>query len=221
MKDQPALEAGTVKRIDERGAGVKTFSLKQKVSTLDYTNTHRELVDACRTGDRKAQFELYRLYSKAMYNVCLRMVKDDLDAEDILQNSFVDVFTKLNSFRHESSIGAWIKRIVVNNCINFLKRKKVFFEELDDAHGAAAADLPAAREPEHEGLSVEVIKRAMDELPDGYRVVFSLYMLEGYDHKEIGEILGVSEATSKSQYSRAKRKLKDILQSKRLVTKAT
>lgn len=181
--------------------------------TLDYASTHRTIVERCQSGDRQAQFELYRLYSKAMYNVCLRMVRDELEAEDLLQNSFVDVFTKLHTFRFQSSVGAWIKRIVVNNCINFLKKKKVYFEELDDRH------VPVEQAHEDvasmQGLSVDRVRKAMYELPDGYRVVFSLYMLEGYDHKEIGSILGVTEATSKSQYSRAKKKLRDIIQSQK------
>ena len=184
---------------------------------MDYASTHQDIVEKCKAGNRQAQFELYRLYSKAMYNVCLRMVKDELDAEDILQNSFVDIFTKLDSFKFQSSIGAWIKRIVVNNCINFLKRKKVYFQELEDQHAHTMVDdKPAPKSSV--GLSVNAIRRALFELPDGYRVVFSLYMLEGYDHKEIGEILEISEATSKSQYSRAKKKLREILKSQKLAS---
>ena len=183
---------------------------------MDYVNTHRELVEQCKKGSRQAQFELYRLYSKAMYNLSLRMIKDELDAEDVLQNAFIDVFTKLETFKYESSIGAWIKRIVLNNGINFLKRKRVFFEELDDRHGQVISD--DGNDLGNAGLSVDSIKKALFELPDGYRVVFSLYMLEGYDHQEIGEILGITEATSKSQYSRAKRKLKEILQTQRLAS---
>jgi RNA polymerase sigma factor (sigma-70 family) len=180
------------------------------MTNLDYSSTHRDIVEKCKQGNRPAQFELYKLYSKAMYNVCLRMVKNDLDAEDILQTSFIDVFTKLDTFQFQSSIGAWIKRIVLNNCINFLKRSRVQFEELDDKfHALKEEEKP---DEEHIGLTVERINRALFELPDGYRVVFSLYMLEGYDHKEIAEILHITEATSKSQFSRAKSKLREILE---------
>lgn len=187
-------------------------SKQPAVIKLDYASTHREIVEACKKGDRQAQFELYRLYGKAMYNVCLRMVKNETDAEDLLQNSFVDIFTKLDSFRFQSSIGAWIKRIVINNCINFLKKRHLPIEELDvERHDHSPQPVP----PAVIGLSVEAVKNAMMELPDGYRIVFSLYMLEGYDHKEIGEILGVTEATSKSQYSRAKRKLQEILMNRK------
>jgi RNA polymerase sigma-70 factor (ECF subfamily) len=135
----------------------------------------------------------------------------------MLQTSFVHVFTKLDSFRYQSSIGAWIKRIVVNNCINYLKKKKIHFQELEDRYAAVPEDEVGKPADPH-GLSVDAVKRALFELPDGYRVVFSLYMLEGYDHKEIGNILGVSEATSKSQYSRAKAKLRDILRAQKLVS---
>lgn len=181
--------------------------------SLNYASTHRDIIEDCKNGDRQAQFELYRLYSKAMYNVCLRMVKNDIDAEDLLQNSFVDVFTKLGTFKYQSSIGAWIKRIVVNNCINFLKRRRMYFEELEDRY----ADVQENEPVEPAVLNVEAINRALLQLPDGYRVVFSLYLMEGYDHQEIAQILDITEATSKSQYSRAKKKLKEILQSEVLI----
>jgi RNA polymerase sigma factor (sigma-70 family) len=196
----------------------EAFRTNLKIVKLDYANTHRDLVDRCKKGERQSQFELYRLYSKAMYNVCLRMVKDEFEAEDILQNAFIDVFTKLDSFKFESAIGAWIKRIVVNNCINALKKRRLQWTELDDKHGNIHDD--SHHDTGNEGLSVDTVKRALFELPDGYRVVFSLYMLEGYDHQEIGEILGVTEATSKSQYSRAKAKLREILSERRFDTQA-
>ncbi|HHM21191.1 MAG TPA: sigma-70 family RNA polymerase sigma factor [Bacteroidetes bacterium] len=158
-------------------------------------------------GDRKAQFDLYRLYSQAMYNVCLRMVNDELDAEDLLQQSFVDVFTKMNSFRYESSIGAWIKRIVINNCINFLKKRRLKTQSLDDSFYQVADEQPF----DLQRVNVKAINKAISQLPEGYRVVFCLYLFEGYDHQEIGQILGISEATSKSQFSRAKKKLRSLL----------
>jgi RNA polymerase sigma factor (sigma-70 family) len=175
---------------------------------LDYNNIHRELVEDCKLGKRQAQFELYRLYSRAMYNICMRMLKNDMDAEDLLQNSFVDIFTKLDSFRFQSSVGAWIKRIVVNNCINFLKKRRLEIQELNDQ----ITEQPEPEEEDHAPeFSTKSINHALFQLPDGYRVVFTLYLLEGYDHKEIAEILEISEATSKSQFSRAKKKLREII----------
>lgn len=174
---------------------------------MDATQTHRDLIERCREGRRDAQFELYRLYSRAMYNTALRMVRHPHDAEDLLQSVFVEVFSKLESFRYESSIGAWMKRITVNKCINFLKSKKLALTELTASHDR----MEVAEQVVEPVWSVEKINNAINQLPDGYRVVFSLYAIEGYDHEEIGQILGVTEATSKSQYSRAKAKLREML----------
>lgn len=171
---------------------------------------HNELIEACLKGDRKAQYSLYQQYSKAMYNICVRMVRDEMEAEDILQHSFVDVFRNLKSFKGQSTIGAWIKRIVVNNCLNFLKKRKLMTTEIDDQHMQITEDTEEHEYP----VSVKEIHKAMMDLPEGYRVVLSLYLFEGYDHAEIGEILNISESTSKSQYSRAKRKLKELLTEK-------
>lgn len=175
---------------------------------MDATQTHRDLVERCKEGQRDAQFELYRLYSRAMYNTLLRMVANPLDAEDLLQGIFIEVFTKLDTFRYESSIGSWIKRITVNKCINFLKSRRLTFQELTAMADRAEEHHENDHDPRY---TVEKINQAINALPDGYRVVFSLYALEGYDHDEIGQILNVSEATSKSQYSRAKAKLREAL----------
>lgn len=143
-----------------------------------------------------------------MFNTALRMVRHSADAEDLLQSAFTEVFMKLDSFRGESTIGAWIKRIVINKCINFLKSKRLQFSELSEKLAHPADESAAETDPR---FSVETVHRAIGILPDGYRVVFSLYALEGYDHEEIGEILGISEQTSKSQYSRAKARLRGTL----------
>ena len=178
--------------------------------TLSYIDPHKEVVESCLMGNRQAQFELYRLYSKAMYNVCLRMLKNSTDAEDVLQNSFMDAFNRLSTFGFQSSFGAWMKRIVINNCINFLQRRKFSFDEYDaNTHGKDA--IQYEEDVTDEVLNVERIQKAMAQLPDGYRVVFSLYMFEGYDHEEISEVLKISESTSKSQFHRAKIKLKELL----------
>ena len=174
---------------------------------MDATQTHRDLIERCKQGRRDAQFELYRLYNRAMYNTALRMVQNTHDAEDLLQSTFVEVFMKLDTFRYESSIGAWIKRITVNKCINFLKSRRLSFQELTPYNERSEEPEPVPEVP----YSVERINHAITELPDGYRMVFTLYAMEGYDHEEIGDILGISEATSKSQYSRAKSKLRDLL----------
>lgn len=153
---------------------------------------------------------MYRLYSKAMYNICLRMTANEMDAEDVLQMSFVDVFTKMDSFRFESTIGAWIKRIVINNCINHIKRRKLRFEALTEGYNDLEDDN-ASFDADIDPREVQKVMDAISQLPDGYRVVFTLYTMEGYDHQEIADILQISEATSKSQYSRARKKLRQMI----------
>ena len=169
-----------------------------------------KLVKDCIHGKRDAQYRLYCRYDKAMYNVCIRMMKKKEDAEDALQDAFVDVFRKLDTFRHESTLGAWIKRIVVNNCLNLLKKRKDFMVQLDKAPELSDDEgSPVDFEEQHK--KVDLIKSAMQHLPSGYRVVCSLYLFEGYDHQEIANLLGISVSTSKSQLHRAKIKLRKNL----------
>lgn len=130
-----------------------------------------------------------------------------MDAEDILQNSFVDVYTNLHKFNYQATPGAWIKRIVINNCINHLKKRRINFEEMSNV----ADVVDDSKQSEGYDLDVNKIKSAMNLLSDGYRTVFSLYALEGYDHAEIAGVLDISESTSKSQYHRAKQKIKTML----------
>ena len=143
-----------------------------------------------------------------MYNICYRMMNNREEAEDMLQESFSEAFHKLGSFRFESAFGAWLKRITVNKCINALKKRKadlVPVGELPDPGQDQDDEMEVSR------LTVEQVREAMESLPEGYRVIFSLYLLEGYDHAEISQIMDISESTSKSQYLRARQKIKDIL----------
>lgn len=137
------------------------------------------------------------------------MMQNEHDAEDALQTAFVDIFSKLDSFKYQSTLGAWIKRIVINKCINQLKKKRIHFEEITDH--VQNGLFQSVEESNGNNYSVSGIKNALVKLPDGYRLVFSLYAMEGYDHEEIGEILGITVSTSKSQYSRAKKKIKQLL----------
>jgi RNA polymerase sigma factor (sigma-70 family) len=171
-------------------------------------NNYALLIDRCKKGNSKAQFRLYNLYSKAMYNLAYRMTNNREDAEDIVQEAFIDCFRNIESFRFESTFGAWLKSIVVNKCINHLRKKKVnlvFRENIPDYQAEVNDD---------ENYNIDKIFKSIEKLPDGYRVILTLYLLEGYDHKEISQILGISESTSKSQYSRAKNKLKILIQNK-------
>ncbi len=173
-----------------------------------YQDIHRDIIELSKAGNQKAQYQLYKLYAKAMYNICCRMMNHQAEAEDLLQDAFSEAFLKLDSFRYESSFGAWLKRIVVNKCINHIKKRKADLIFTDQELEVPAESTSNEKDIE---LDVQRIHKAMGELPDGYRVIFSLYLIEGYDHGEIAQILGISESTSKSQFSRAKHKMKEIL----------
>ena len=170
---------------------------------------HKEIIEKSKKGNSKAQYKLYQLYAKAMLNTCYRMMNNQAEAEDMLQEAFTEAFMKLHTFRYESTFGAWLKRIVVNKCINEIKRRKADLNFVEDI-----AVFSERKEDDeiNVGLSVKDIKKATESLPDGSRMIFSLYLLEGYDHREIAQILNVSESNSKSQYMRAKRKVKEILE---------
>jgi len=171
-----------------------------------YINIHQDLLDRCQDGDKKAQFEIYRLYYKSMYNSSLRIVGIPEEAEDIMQESFLTAFRKLKTYSGDVSFGAWLKKIVINRSLDVLRKRKVIFEELH-------AELPVVNEPEPEveSITVEEVKSAIETLSDGYRTILSLILLEGYDHEEVSEILGIKNVTSRTQFSRARQRLKEIL----------
>jgi len=186
------------------------LSYRQNQTTLEtaYIDKHKDLVAQCRNGSRKAQFELYTLYAKAMYNVALRILNHAAEAEDVLQEAFLDAFTRLENFRGETTFGLWMKQIVINKSINLLRKRKAELVTIEDVDIA---------EPEQEDaveleLRVNEIRDAVAMLSDGYRVVLTLYLFEGYDHEEIAHILKISENTSRSQYMRAKMKLNSLLE---------
>jgi RNA polymerase sigma-70 factor (ECF subfamily) len=165
-----------------------------------------ELVERCRQGDRKSYGELYQKYAKAMYNTSLRIVNHTADAEDVLQESFCDAFAAIDSFGYKSTFGAWLKRIVINKSINALRKRKM---DIIDIEKTTALHLPEEDKYDEENMKfkVEEIKKAVKELPNGYRTVLSLHLFEGYDHEEIAEILQISHATVRTQYMRGRQKL--------------
>lgn len=173
-------------------------------------NIHHDLIDRCRQGDRIAYQRLYKLYSRSMYNVGYRIVNDSDEAEDVLQEAFISAFNNLESYRGDSSFGAWLKRIVINKAINQVNKRKLDRLPEDDRWDV----MEEAEVDVFEGFpfTVESVREAIERLPDGYRSVLSLYLLEGYDHGEIAEILKITESTSKSQFNRAKKKLKELLE---------
>lgn len=170
-------------------------------------NDH-ELVIGCRRNDRVSQRRLYDAYAGRMMVVCLRYVKSRDEAEDILQESFIKVFEKIDTFRFECPLSAWIKRIVVNTALNFLRdnRRYRFAEELETVQDEVTATVS-------DDLNWKDLLQLVQDLPPGCRTVFNLYAIEGYQHQEIAEMLGISEGTSKSQYSRAKSLLQRMLTS--------
>jgi RNA polymerase sigma-70 factor (ECF subfamily) len=148
-----------------------------------------------------------------MYNVGYRITRDEDDAHDVLQEAFISAFNNMDSYRGDATFGAWLKRIVVNKAINVLKRRRT--EPLpDDDRWDVKDEQGNESESEYDQLDVDRVRHGIEQLPDGYRSVLSLYLLEGYDHQEIGQILGVSESTSKSQLNRAKTKLRELLKQK-------
>ncbi len=172
-----------------------------------YKNIHQDLIDLCRQGDREAQSGLYKLYYKSMYNTGLRIVGNENDAEDIMQESFLSAFSRINSYEGKVSFGAWLKKIVINRSLDYLRKRKITFEEINEKLADEEAD---PFEEVHE-TDIRKVREAIMKLPEGYRIVFSLYYLEGYDHDEIATILKISSGSSRSQLLRAKKKLKSYL----------
>lgn len=130
-----------------------------------------------------------------------------MDAEDVLQESFVSAFKNISSYKGTAAFGSWLKRIVVNNAINMVNKRRLVFEEMQEHH----EEIEEAVENNESVYEIEMVKNGIEKLPEGYRMVLTLYLIEGYDHKEIATILEITESTSKSQLNRSKKKLKEIL----------
>ena len=167
-----------------------------------------DLIEGCIRGDRKAQFELYQRFAPRMYGVCLRYAANAAEAEDILQEGFVKVFRKLESYRGEGSFEGWVRRVFVNTAIEHFRRKThlqpITEKEEDTYEGNYLTALDHMAEKD--------IVQLVQQLSPGYRTVFNMYVVEGYSHRQISEILGITEGTSKSQLSRAKQILQDLVQ---------
>ena len=178
-----------------------------------FIDKHYNLVVECKQGSKKACYELYKLYAKAMLNVAFRIVGNIAEAEDVLQEAFLDAFNKLKDFRQDTTFGLWLKQIVVNRSINLLRKRKMDFIDLESGQ---LENIPDEDYDDGEDIQYQAarVKEAIKELPEGYRLVISLYLLEGYDHEEIGQILNISENTSRTQFLRAKRKLVELLRRK-------
>lgn len=180
--------------------------------------TEEEMLGGCAINNAAAQEIFYNMYAPKMLGVCYRFAKNREDAEDMLQEGFIKVFTQLHQFRREGSLEGWVRRIVVHTCINNLKKNKKFNESLDLAHAQGVHTnselVPAI-------MQAKQIVDCIRLLPIGYRTVLNLFAIEGFSHREISEVLGIEESTSRSQYTRAKAMLEEILAKKDIVQKKT
>jgi RNA polymerase sigma factor (sigma-70 family) len=180
-------------------------------TTIGNKMIHKELLEACRRGDSRAQMEIYRLYYKPMYHASLRILGDTMEAEDVMQEAFLVAFRKIGSIDLNISFGGWLKRIVVNRSLDALRKRKpqeALIEDFPDEILSESASMPDDGNLEDK---VEKVRRALEKLPEKYRLVLSLSLFEGYDHDEIGQILGVTPSTSRAQLSRGKQKLLQLI----------
>lgn len=166
------------------------------------------LIEKCKVNDSRAQMQLYDLYCKAMFNTAFNFIKDDDIAQDIMQEAFIKAFKKIESYTGEASFGSWLKRIVINQSLDWLKKKKVETIELKEEVAYLPNDEPWEVDTE---TSLAQIYKCIEELPQKCKNVVKLYLLEGYDHQEVAQILEISEVASRSQLSRGKSKLKELL----------
>lgn len=180
---------------------------------MSLTNHHiDQLLPLCKRGEQGAQLEVYNRYYKAMYNTSLRIVKDTAAAEDVMQDSFLSAFTKLDSFKGNASFGSWLKRIVVNNSLNsYQKTKKLDETPLEDHLYRIEDDRDGISEQDMSQLKAAQVMKAMGQLKDNYRQSLSLHLIEGYDYEEMSAILNVSYANCRTMVSRAKDSLRKII----------
>lgn len=171
--------------------------------------TTQEIVTRCLQGDRLAYNELYAVTSKPIYNSLVRLLGNQEDAKDVLQETYLSVFKNINGFRAESNPTTWIKRIAINKALNEIKRAKINFSPIEVHHENLGVDRH--EETDYHSFQGVDVARKMEELPEGYRIILSLFLFENLSHQEIADELGISVSTSKSQYHRGKIKLKELL----------
>lgn len=167
-----------------------------------------DLINGCKRGDKKAQKTLYDKYAAKMLGVCIRYFRNIDEAEDALQEGFIKIFNNIDKFRNEGSFEGWIRRIIVNTALNYYKSNLKHYFSTDYSE---IEEMIEDDKLKFDNLSMEFLLKIIQDLPEGYRLVFNLYEIEGYSHKEIAEMLGVSVNTSKSQLMKAKRSLQKVL----------
>lgn len=169
------------------------------------------IIEKCKRNNRKAQLQLYNTYCNGMFVVAKRYLKNDAEAEDTVQEAFLKAFTKLDQFSAEVTFGAWLKRIVINKCLDVLKAKKAQFITLEETHMSIADVSNDDEWLTNDTVTIHEVIDAINNLSDKYKYVVLLYLIEGYDHNEIAEILQISTTASRTQLSRGKRKLQQML----------
>ncbi|PNQ72132.1 RNA polymerase subunit sigma-70 [Hanstruepera neustonica] len=174
-----------------------------------------DIIEKCKTNDRKAQMQLYNQYCNGMYIVAKRFMKNDAEAEDVVQDAFIKAFTKLHQYNAEVTFGAWLKRIVINTSIDTLKANKQRLVELEEVHLKVVDTSYEDKWLVDDAVTVDEVKQAINTLSEKYRYVVMLYLIEGYDHQEISEILDISEVASRTQLYRGKVKLQELLKNKK------
>lgn len=175
----------------------------------------RELVDALAKGNKQALKKIYMEYSGLFFTIARRYARSSQEAEDMVQESFVQIYKKAGTFSHNGSFEGWMKRVVVNKCLTILKKKRL---DIDDCiEDVAQSDAPTQQSWVVERMSAEAIIEAIEELPEGARIVLNMYVLDGFSHREISERLGISESASRSQLTKARARLKEILTEKELI----
>lgn len=172
---------------------------------------HNTLIESCKKQNPKAQMEVYRIFYRSVYNTCFRILRRQDEAEDAMQDSFIKVFEKINTYPSGTPFEAWVKRIAINTAIDALRKKKVLTLELNEQIAITDDDVDDFNETL---LKVEAIKRGIELLPEGFRLVLTLHLIEGYEYDEIAEILNISNSTVRSQYIRGKKRLLEILTAK-------
>jgi len=170
-----------------------------------------DIVEKCKQNDRKAQLKLYNQYCDGMFTIAMRFVKDTMEAEDIVQEAFIKAFSKLHQYKAEVTFGAWLKRIVINKSIDLLKSRKQQMLELDEVHLKVIDNNYEDEWLVDDAITLNEVKKAIQQLPDKYQYVVMLFLIEGYDHQEIAEILNITEVASRTQLSRGKAKLRELL----------
>lgn len=171
--------------------------------------TDNQLIVACKKGNAQAQRRLYEQYQTLMFRICLRYAKDRSEAQDMLQDGFIKIFTDLPKYRGEGAIGAWMRKVMVNTCLQHLRKWKNLFPAMDIQ---TLVDEPTTTEDIFAVMGAKELTLLIQSLPTGYRIVFNMYVVEGYSHKEIAEALGVTMSTSKSQLFKAKAMLRKLLE---------